>query len=77
MRCANFQGPVIPPGTSQRKYLIERSTFNLTITDIELSDGGNYTCQLSLVDPASSNGQTKQFANDVLVRTITVDGELH
>ena len=77
MRCTNFQGPVILQGTPQRKYLIERSTFNLTITDIELSDGGNYTCQLSLVDPASSNGHTKQFANDILVRTRTVDGELH
>lgn len=77
VHCADVQSPVISLGTPRDKYVIDRSTFNLTVTDVDPSDGGNYTCQLSLVDPVSSTGQTKEFVNEFAVRTLAVDGELH
>ena len=59
---------------TNQKYLLDRSTFSLTIINLMPADGGNYTCELSLVDPQSSAGQTVPFT-PLVAHTLSVDGE--
>ena len=59
---------------TNQKYLLDRSTFSLTIINLMPADGGNYTCELSLVDPQSPVGQTVPFT-PLIAHTLSVDGE--
>lgn len=63
------------------KYSIDRSTFNLTIANLVATDSDVYICDLSLVDPAVSTGQTVHFINmpgmtRPASNTLSVDGEI-
>ena len=59
---------------ASQKYLIDRITFSLTITDVVPADSGNYTCALVLVDPQSPGGQTVPFT-PLVSHSLSIDGE--
>lgn len=67
--CANVRDTPTDP-----KYTIDRRNFTLTIMEIAPADGGNYTCELMLVDPESPAGNTVPF-NPPVTHTLSVDGE--
>ena len=75
IRCEDIKGT-----PESEKYLIDRSTFSLTIKNVMPTDHGNYTCDLSLVDPATSTGQTVMFrsiATEPIISSLSVDGEFY
>ena len=57
------------------KYQLNRETFNLTISDLALSDSGAYKCQLELLNPSTPNGDTRSFLGN-FVLDLTVDGKI-
>jgi hypothetical protein len=77
--CANVKAIT----SESSKYTIDRSTFSLTITNLAATDGDVYTCELSLIDPASPNGQSIHFPMPsgtiqfrAATNTLSVDGEI-
>lgn len=57
------------------KYQLNRETFNLTISDLAVSDSGTYKCQLELLNPATPNGDTRSFPGNIELN-LTVDGKI-
>ena len=57
------------------KYQIDRETFSLIIRSVTAQDdSGQYQCQLKVVNPATSTGQTADFRSFPV--TLIVDGKL-
>ena len=73
-RCANVKDSM----SEGAKYSIDRSTFSLTIRNLVATDSDVYTCDLSLVDPATPNGQTVRIPGTArpATNTLSVDGEI-
>jgi hypothetical protein len=79
-RCANVKAIT----SESSKYLLDRSTFSLTITNLVATDSDVYTCELSLLDPAHPAGQSIHFpmppSGTIQIRpatnTLSVEGEI-
>ena len=62
--------------TTDSKYLLDRKTFSLTITSVEAqADGGNYSCELQVLDPASPVATTSTLLEaQRIIISLTIDG---
>lgn len=58
----SFQVPASVNSEDAGRYSLDHSSFTLIISDAKPSDSSNYQCQLSSVDPATTNGQTIDYA---------------
>ena len=56
------------------KYQVNRRTFSLTISSVNAKDDSDqYECQLQVVNPATSTGQTNDFRSFLV--TLIVNGK--
>ena len=61
--------------TNKSKYHLDRDSFSLTVRSIKQSDGGNYYCELRVLNPESVNRDIWPFESTLV--SLQVDGELY